>query len=275
MVAEMRVLVVEDDAKIASFVVNGLKQSGFAVDRCGDGLEGLARAETVAYDAAVVDVMLPKMDGLKLVQKLRAAGSRTPVLFLSAKASVDDRVSGLQAGGDDYLTKPFAFAELLARVQALVRRATRSPEPTTLTVDDLVMDLLSRRVTRRSETHRRVDADFVPYQLPVKPSHHDERAARLPCGRVDAVGDAHSEISDSVSQIMYLFPTGAGGSFCAGGAAGTLGIGGGKTGEGTCGFSVVCCGPGCFSGAGNDIGAGRFTEVGISTSPSIRTVDPA
>src|SRR5947209_9232065 len=151
MVAEMRVLVVEDDAKIASFVVNGLKQSGFAVDRCGDGLEGLARAEAVAYDAAVVDVMLPKMDGLKLVQKLRAAGSRTPVLFLSAKASVDDRVSGLQAGGDDYLTKPFAFSELLARIQALIRRATQAPEPTRLTVGDLTMDLLTRQVQRGGE----------------------------------------------------------------------------------------------------------------------------
>jgi two-component system, OmpR family, response regulator len=115
MLAAVRILVVEDDAKIGSFVVNGLKQSGFAVDLARDGLDALARTQTVAYDAAVVDVMLPKLDGLTLVQKLRAAGGRTPVLFLSAKASVDDRVSGLQAGGDDYLTKPFAFSELLAR----------------------------------------------------------------------------------------------------------------------------------------------------------------
>src|SRR6516162_6591401 len=118
MLPGMRILVVEDDAKIASFVVNGLKQSGFAVDRCADGEEALAVATTTAYDAAVVDVMLPKLDGLSLVQKLRKEGARVPVIILSAKASVDDRIKGLQAGGDDYLTKPFAFSELLARVQA-------------------------------------------------------------------------------------------------------------------------------------------------------------
>jgi len=147
----MRILVVEDDAKIASFVVNGLKQSGFAVDRSSDGLDGLARAQSVGYDAAVVDVMLPKLDGLSLVQKLRAGGSRTPVLILSAKASVDDRVNGLQAGGDDYLTKPFAFSELLARIQALIRRSTQAPEPTRLTVGDLTLDLLTREARRAGE----------------------------------------------------------------------------------------------------------------------------
>src|SRR5213596_568775 len=144
----MRVLVVEDDAKIASFVVRGLKQAGYAVDHAPDGETGLALAESTDYDAAIVDVMLPQLDGISLVKRLRAARRPIPVLFLSAKSSVDDRVRGLQAGGDDYLTKPFAFAELLARVQALVRRATRTPEPTTLTVDGLVLDLLSRRVTR-------------------------------------------------------------------------------------------------------------------------------
>src|SRR5258708_18942888 len=108
----MRILVVEDDPKIASFVVNGLKQSGFAVDHARDGEDGLFQAQSIPYDAAVVDVMLPKMDGLRLVQQLRVSGARTPVLILSAKASVDDRVRGLEAGGDDYLTKPFAFSEL-------------------------------------------------------------------------------------------------------------------------------------------------------------------
>ena len=147
----MRILVVEDDKKIASFVVNGLKQRGFAVDHCADGEEGLFRAQTIAYDAAVVDVMLPRLDGLGLVKQLRAAGLRTPVLILSAKASVDDRVRGLQAGGDDYLTKPFAFSELLARIQALIRRATQTPEPTRLTVGDLTLDLLTRQVRRGSE----------------------------------------------------------------------------------------------------------------------------
>ena len=144
----MRVLVVEDDRKIASFVVNGLKQSGFAVDHCGDGEEGLILAKTTPYDAAVVDVMLPKLDGLSLVQSLRRENVQIPVLILSAKATVDDRVKGLQAGGDDYLVKPFAFSELLARVQALIRRATKAPEPTRLTVGDLTMDLLTREVRR-------------------------------------------------------------------------------------------------------------------------------
>jgi two-component system OmpR family response regulator len=146
MFAGMRVLVVEDDRKIASFVVNGLKQSGYAVDHSADGEEGLTRAQSIGYDAAVVDVMLPKLDGLSLVQQLRSNGKRTPVLILSAKASVDDRVRGLQAGGDDYLTKPFAFSELLARVQALIRRASQSPEPTRLAVGDLTLDLLTREV---------------------------------------------------------------------------------------------------------------------------------
>jgi two-component system OmpR family response regulator len=147
----MRILVVEDDKKIASFIVNGLKQSGYAVDLAGDGEQGLMLARTVAYDAAVVDVMLPKLGGLGLVQQLRAQGGQAPVLFLSAKASVDDRVRGLQAGGDDYLTKPSAFSELLARIQALIRRATQTPEPTRLVVGDLTLDLLTREVRRGEE----------------------------------------------------------------------------------------------------------------------------
>jgi len=144
----MRILVVEDDKKIASFIVNGLKQSGFAVDHASDGEDGLFRVQTITYDAAIVDLMLPKLDGLSLVQRLRAEGVRIPMLILSAKASVDDRVRGLQAGGDDYLTKPFAFSELLARVQALIRRATQTPEPTRLVVGDLSLDLISREVLR-------------------------------------------------------------------------------------------------------------------------------
>jgi two-component system, OmpR family, response regulator len=144
----MRILVVEDDKKIASFVVKGLKQSGFAVDHCAEGEEGLFMGTTAAYDAAVVDLMLPKLDGLSLIQRLRAKGVQTPVIILSAKASVDDRVKGLQAGGDDYLPKPFAFSELLARVQALIRRASHAAEPTRLVVGDLTLDLLTREVKR-------------------------------------------------------------------------------------------------------------------------------
>jgi two-component system OmpR family response regulator len=147
----MRALVVEDDDKIASFVVKGLQQSGFAVDRCPDGEEALPLAVSVAYDAAVVDIMLPKLDGLSLVRQMRARGVQTPVIFLSARATVDDRVRGLQAGGDDYLTKPFAFTELLARVQALIRRASQAAEPTRLVVGDLELDLLDRTVRRGGE----------------------------------------------------------------------------------------------------------------------------
>jgi heavy metal response regulator len=144
----MRALIVEDDQTIADFVGQGLREAGFAVDRASDGDEGLSAALSQPYDVAIVDVMLPGRDGLALIDELRRRGNSTPVLILSARRSVDDRVRGLQAGGDDYLTKPFAFAELLARVQALVRRASRTPEPTTLTVGGLTLDLLTRKVTR-------------------------------------------------------------------------------------------------------------------------------
>ncbi len=143
----VRILVVEDDARIASFVVKGLKQEGYAADHAPDGDTALALASTTTYDAAVVDVMLPGLDGLSLVRRLRAQGAGLPVLFLSARSSVEDRVKGLQAGGDDYLTKPFAFAELSARLQALIRRATRVPEATRLAVGDVAMDLVTRAVT--------------------------------------------------------------------------------------------------------------------------------
>ncbi|HYG24902.1 MAG TPA: response regulator transcription factor [Verrucomicrobiae bacterium] len=148
----MRILVIEDDEKIASFVVKGLQQSGFAVDRSADGEHGLNLAMAVPYDAAVVDIMLPRLDGLRLIELLRTRGRQLPILVLSARATVDDRVRGLQAGGDDYLTKPFAFSELLARVHALIRRATQSAEPTRLNAGSLSMDLLTREVRRGTET---------------------------------------------------------------------------------------------------------------------------
>jgi DNA-binding response OmpR family regulator len=147
----MRILLVEDDKKIASFVAKGLKQNGFAVDHAADGEDGLHLALHTPYDAAVVDVMLPKRDGLSLVQALREQKVSLPVIILSAKASVDDRIRGLQSGGDDYLVKPFAFSELLARVQALIRRATKVTEPTMLTVGDLTMNLVTREVRRNGQ----------------------------------------------------------------------------------------------------------------------------
>jgi two-component system OmpR family response regulator len=144
----MRILVIEDDRKIAAFVMRGLKEAGFAVDLASNGEDGLHLALTEPYDGAIVDIMLPKLDGLTLIEELRRQKNFTPVLILSAKRSVDDRVRGLQKGGDDYLTKPFAFSELLARVQALIRRAHGSVEPTSLTMGDLSLDLLSRKVIR-------------------------------------------------------------------------------------------------------------------------------
>lgn len=148
MTDEMRILVVEDDDKIASFVVKGLKQSGFAVDRCADGEDGLHSARANDYDAIVLDVMLPKLDGISLLQKLREEKMPTPVIILSAKATVDDRIQGLESGADDYLTKPFAFSELLARIQALIRRSTQTTEPASLTVGELGLDLIKHEVTR-------------------------------------------------------------------------------------------------------------------------------
>jgi DNA-binding response OmpR family regulator len=144
----MRVLVIEDDTKIASLVAGGLREAGYAVDVARDGEEGLHLASGGAYDTAIVDVMLPRLDGLTLIERLRADGVDTPVLVLSAKRTVDDRVRGLRAGGDDYLTKPFSFSEVLARVEALIRRASRVTEPTTLTAGDVRMDLLAREVAR-------------------------------------------------------------------------------------------------------------------------------
>ncbi|MGA1237361.1 MAG: response regulator [Limisphaerales bacterium] len=158
----MRVLVVEDDSKIASFVVNGLRQGGFAVDHAADGEDAMAIASSTPYDAAVVDIMLPKLDGISLVSHLRAQNVSTPVLFLSAKSSVDDRVRGLQAGGDDYMVKPFAFSELLARIQALIRRSHRETEPTSLKVADLELNLINRSVHRAG---KKIELQTREFQL--------------------------------------------------------------------------------------------------------------
>ncbi len=144
----MRLLLVEDDLKIALFIQNGLKEAGFAVDHAADGEDGLHLALTEPYDLAIIDLMLPKLDGLSIIETLRKNNSNVPVLILSAKRTVDDRVKGLLAGGDDYLTKPFAFAELLARTHALIRRAGNVVSPSRLTVADLVMDIHTRKVTR-------------------------------------------------------------------------------------------------------------------------------
>lgn len=147
----MRLLLVEDDLQIASFIMKGLKQAGFVIDHAIDGEDGLHMALYEPYDAAIIDIMLPKLDGLTLIEELRRKKVDTPVIILSAKRSIDDRVKGLQTGSDDYLTKPFSFSELLARVQALIRRATRATEPTRLSVGELSIELLKHEIFRAGE----------------------------------------------------------------------------------------------------------------------------
>jgi two-component system OmpR family response regulator len=144
----MRLLVVEDDQQIASFVQKGLQEAGYAVDHASDGEEAFFLALNTSYDAAIVDLMLPRRDGLSLIEALRQRGVSTPVLILSARRTVDDRVRGLKTGGDDYLTKPFAFAELLARIRALIRRSAGPAETTRLTAGPLALDLLARSASR-------------------------------------------------------------------------------------------------------------------------------
>ena len=156
---------VEDDPAIGAFVVNGLREAGFTVDHATDGETGLTMATSEPYDAAVIDLMLPRRDGLSLIEEVRRAQVETPVLILTAKRSVDDRVRGLQLGGDDYLTKPFAFPELLARVQALIRRASRAPESPRLVVGDLVLDRLTRRVERQGREIELRPREFALLEL--------------------------------------------------------------------------------------------------------------
>ena len=147
----MRILVVEDDREAAAYLTRGLKESGHIVDHAPDGQDGLHLAMGGNYDVAIVDRMMPRMDGLGMVKRMREEGNKTPVLFLSALGEVDDRVKGLRAGGDDYLAKPYAFAELLARIDALARRNGTEAVVTRLSVGDLELDLLSRTATRSGQ----------------------------------------------------------------------------------------------------------------------------
>ena len=157
-----RILLVEDDPKIASFIIKGLKAEGFAVDHENNGEDGLHMALTEPYDAAVIDIMLPKIDGLSLIENIRREKLKTPLIILSAKGEVDDRVKGLQIGADDYLTKPFAFSELLARLQALIRRSSDADEPTKLTVADISMNLITREVVRAG---KKIDLQPLEFSL--------------------------------------------------------------------------------------------------------------
>lgn len=158
----MRILLIEDDKKIAGFIEKGLREAGFVVDARHDGQAGLELGLYGNYDAAVVDIMLPEMDGLQVIEKMRETGINTPVLILSARQSVDDRIQGLQRGGDDYMIKPFSFSELLARVHALIRRDKKSAQPMTLQAGNLEMDLLKHEVTRGGE---KIDLPAKEYAL--------------------------------------------------------------------------------------------------------------
>ena len=158
----MRILVIEDDDKIGSFLRKGLREAGFTVDLAVNGKSGLSLFLDNAYDAAVVDLMLPAPDGLTIIETIRKRGIRTPVLILSAKRTVDDRIRGLQQGGDDYLVKPFSFGELLARIQALIRRDSRAVDSHNLSIADLQLDLLSREVIRAGQ---RIDLPAKEFTL--------------------------------------------------------------------------------------------------------------
>lgn len=144
----MRILLVEDDHKLAQFIIKGLKEAGFVVEHAADGESGLDLALAESFDAAIFDLMLPGLDGISLIEQLRKRDWTTPIIILSAKRTVDDRIRGLQTGGDDYLVKPFSFAELLVRLQALIRRASGVGEAMLLRAGDLEIDLRSRRVLR-------------------------------------------------------------------------------------------------------------------------------
>jgi len=160
--AHMKLLLIEDDLQAAEYLAKGLRETGYVVEHSADGKDGLNKVTTESYDVIVADRQLPHVDGLTIISNLRERGDRTPVLILSALGTVDDRVHGLRAGGDDYLTKPFAFSELLARIEALSRRAANASPATRLRVSDLELDLLSRKVTRGE---RNVDLTTKEFQL--------------------------------------------------------------------------------------------------------------
>ena len=158
----MHILIVEDDSTTADYISDGLRRAGFTCLRAADGEEGLAAILHGRYDAAVMDIMLPRLDGLEVIRRARAVGVRTPIIVLSARGSVEAKVAGLEVGGDDYLAKPFSLTELVARIQALVRRASAAPEATTLREADLEVDVATHRVTRAG---RRIDLQPLEYLL--------------------------------------------------------------------------------------------------------------
>jgi two-component system OmpR family response regulator len=168
----MKALVIEDDLIVSDFVCNGLKQAGYTVEQAHDGKTGLHFALSESYDIAIVDLMLPQMDGLTIIDRIRAAKISLPIIILSAKRSVDERINGLRHGGDDYLTKPFSFSELIARIDAVVRRSSAVAEASELCFDNLHMDLLSRKVTRGDRRIELQPKEFALLEYLVRNAGH-------------------------------------------------------------------------------------------------------
>src|SRR5579872_2466460 len=193
----MKLLVVEDDRETANYLVKGLSESGYTVDQSGDGREGLFLASSGSYDAIIIDRMLPGMDGLAMLGALRAAEIGTPALILSALGSVDDRVRGLRAGGDDYLVKPFAFSELLARIEALLRRGQTSAATTKLHVGDLELDLLTRRVTRGGRSLELLPREFQLLECLMRNAGHVVTRTML----LETVWDYHFDPQTNVIDV--------------------------------------------------------------------------
>jgi len=193
----MRILVIEDDRQAAAYLMKGLRESGYAIDHAPDGAEGLFLASTERYDAMIVDRMLPGVDGLEIIKTLREKGNGTPVLILSAMGQVDDRVMGLRAGGDDYLTKPYSFSELLARLEALLRRGSVAPAETKLRVDNLEMDLLARVVTRGGRSIDLQPREFQILQYLMRHQGHVVTRTML----LEAVWDYHFDPQTNVIDV--------------------------------------------------------------------------
>lgn len=190
----MKILVIEDDKSTGAYIAEGLREEGHSVDLIADGAEGLIQASVGSYDVMIVDRMLPGLDGVSIVKTLRGAKQRAPVLFLTSLGGVDDRIEGLNAGGDDYLVKPFAFGELSARVAALGRRPQMSDEPTVLRARDLEMNLLTRKVTRAGET-----IDLLPREFTLL-EHLLRRKGRIQTRTMllEAVWDIHFDPQTNV-----------------------------------------------------------------------------
>lgn len=193
----MRVLIVEDDPEVARYLVKGLKESGYVADHAATGDDGLVMAMGDSYSALIVDRMLPGLDGLSLIERLRKAGKGTPVLILSALSDVDQRVRGLRSGGDDYLTKPFAFTELLARLEALLRRGVSTAPQTVLKVGDLEMDLLARTVRRGGQTIDLQPREFRLLEYLMRHSGHVVTRTML----LEGVWDYHFDPQTNVIDV--------------------------------------------------------------------------